>query len=74
MTPPQTSSMTQGIAPRTEKATKRQSGIRAMPAGTEMNVRTIGSMREKNTVASPHRAKCRSAVARSAAEMSTYLP
>ena len=32
---------------------KRQNGIRATPAGREMNVRTIGSMREKNTVADP---------------------
>ena len=30
---------------------KRQNGIRATPAGSEMNVRTIGSMRVKNTVA-----------------------
>ena len=32
---------------------KRQNGIRAMPAGSEMNVRMIGSMRVKKTVASP---------------------
>ena len=35
------------------KSVKRQNGIRATPAGSEMNVRTIGSMRVKNTVASP---------------------
>ena len=32
---------------------KRQNGIRATPAGSEMNVRMIGSIREKKTVASP---------------------
>ena len=32
---------------------KRQNGIRATPAGSEMNVRTIGSMREKKTAAAP---------------------
>ena len=31
----------------------RQNGIRATPAGSEMNVRMIGSMREKNTVTPP---------------------
>ena len=30
-----------------------QNGIRATPAGSEMNVRMIGSMRVKNTVAAP---------------------
>ena len=30
-----------------------QNGIRATPAGSEMKVRITGSMREKNTVASP---------------------
>ena len=35
------------------KAVKRQNGIRATPAGSEMKVRTIGSIREKKTVASP---------------------
>jgi hypothetical protein len=45
--------MTHGIAPAIEKSRKRQMGMRATPAGTEMNVRTIGSMREKKTVASP---------------------
>ena len=29
---------------------KRQNGIRATPAGSEMNVRMTGSMREKKTV------------------------
>ena len=31
----------------------RQNGIRATPAGSEMNVRITGIMREKKTVASP---------------------
>ena len=44
---------TQGIAPAIENSVKRQSGMRATPAGTEMNVRTTGSIREKNTVAEP---------------------
>ena len=35
------------------KAVKRQKGIFATPAGSEMKVRTIGSMREKKTVAEP---------------------
>ena len=43
------------------KTVKRQNGIRATPAGSEMNVRTIGSMRVKNTVASPWRSNQRSA-------------
>ena len=37
------------------------SGIRVTPAGNEMNVRTIGSSRPKNTVAEPYFAKKRSA-------------
>ena len=32
---------------------KRQKGILATPAGSEMKVRTIGSIREKKTVAAP---------------------
>ena len=47
------SSRTHGTQPATVKSVKRQKGIRATPAGNEMNVRMIGSMREKNTVASP---------------------
>ena len=43
----------QGMQPRTVKSVKRQNGIRATPAGSEMNVRMIGSMRVKNTVAEP---------------------
>ena len=42
-----------GMQPSVVRTVKRQNGIRATPAGSEMNVRMIGSMREKNTVASP---------------------
>jgi hypothetical protein len=35
------------------KAVKRQNGIFATPAGSEMKVLTIGSIREKKTVAEP---------------------
>ena len=44
---------TQGMQPATVKSVKRQKGIRATPAGSEMKVRTIGSIRVKKTVASP---------------------
>ena len=43
----------QGMHPRVVRIVKRQNGIRATPAGSEMKVRMIGSMREKKTVASP---------------------
>ena len=42
-----------GTQPSVVRIVKRQNGIRATPAGSEMNVRTIGSMRVKNTVAEP---------------------
>ncbi len=41
------------MQPARVKAVKRQNGIRATPAGSEMKVRMIGSMRVKKTVASP---------------------
>ncbi len=44
---------TQGTHPARVKTVKRQNGILATPAGREMNVRMIGSMRVKKTVASP---------------------
>ena len=44
---------THGMQPSEVSTVKRQNGIRATPAGSEMNVRTIGSMRVKNTAASP---------------------
>ena len=42
------------MQPSVVSTVKRQNGIRATPAGSEMNVRTIGSMRVKNTVAAPY--------------------
>ena len=44
---------THGTQPSVVNAVKRQNGIFATPAGSEMNVRMIGSIREKKTVASP---------------------
>ena len=44
---------THGMQPSVVSSVKRQNGILATPAGSEMNVRMIGSIREKNTVASP---------------------
>ena len=41
------------MQPARVKAVKRQKGIRATPAGSEMKVRMIGSMRVKKTVALP---------------------
>ena len=53
---------TQGTQPASVNAVKRQNGIRAIPAGSEMKVRMIGSIREvKKTVASPWRSNQRSA-------------
>ena len=40
---------------------KRPNGIRATPAGSEMKVRMIGSIRVKKTVAAPWRSNQRSA-------------
>ena len=53
---------------------KRQNGIRATPAGSEMNVRMIGSMRVKKTVASPWRSNQRSAHSRWLFLMCSFLP
>ena len=47
------SASTQGIEPSRVKAVKRQNGIFATPAGSEMKVRMIGRQREKSTVAVP---------------------
>ena len=47
------SAKTHGRQPRNVRIEKRRKGIRATPAGSEMNVRTIGSMRVKKTAASP---------------------
>ena len=46
------------------RTVNRQNGIRATPAGSEMKVRMIGSMRVKKTVASPWRSNQRSAQSR----------
>ena len=42
-----------GMQPSVVSTVNCQNGIRATPAGSEMNVRMIGSMREKKTVAAP---------------------
>ena len=49
-------------------------GIRATPAGSEMNVRTIGSIRDQNTTALPCRSNQRSAIAIRCGVTCTYLP
>jgi hypothetical protein len=53
---------------------KRQNGIRATPAGSEMKVRTIGSMRLKKTAQPPHRSNQRSARSRLDLRMCSHLP
>ena len=68
------SSSTQGRQPATVSRVKRQKGIRATPAGREMKVRMIGSMRVKNTVASPWRSNQRSAQARWLGLMWSFRP
>ena len=49
-----TSMNTHGMQPSAVRIVKRQKGIRATPAGSEMKVRMIGRQREKKTVASPY--------------------
>ncbi len=51
--PAQTRRIDHSNAPAVENAMKVPSGIRATPAGNEMNVRTIGRRRLKNAVAGP---------------------
>ena len=41
---------THGMIPAMLSTVNLQNGIRATPAGSEMNVRITGSIREKNTV------------------------
>ena len=53
---------------------KRQNGMRATPAGSEMKVRTIGSMRLKNTAQAPQRSNQRSARSRLDLRMCSHLP
>ena len=57
-------SSTHGMQPASVNTVKRQNGMRATPAGSEMKVRMIGSIRVKNTVASPCRWNQRSAHSR----------
>ena len=62
--PMKPSSSTHGTQPASVNTVKRQNGIRATPAGSEMKVRMIGSIRVKKTVASPWRSNQRSAQSR----------
>ena len=62
------------MQPSVVSTVKRQNGIRATPAGSEMNVRTIGSMRVKNTVAEPYFANQSSAHFRCDGLMCSFLP
>jgi hypothetical protein len=55
---------THGTQPSSVSRLKRQKGMRATPAGREMKVRMMGSIRVKKTVASPWRSNQRSAMAR----------
>jgi hypothetical protein len=63
-----------GMQPASVSTEKRQNGMRATPAGSEMNVRTIGSRRVKNTVESPWRWNQRSAVWRWLARIPILRP
>ena len=63
-----------GMQPSVVSSVKRQKGIRATPAGSEMNVRMIGSMRVKKTVASPWRSNQRSAHSRCDFLMWSFFP
>jgi len=51
--PIQVSMKIHGMQPSVVRTVNFQNGIRATPAGSEMKVRMIVSMREKNTVAAP---------------------
>jgi hypothetical protein len=65
---------THGMQPSSVSTVKRMNGIRATPAGSEMNVRTMGSIRLKNTAGAPQRSNQRSASARCDALMCSLLP
>ena len=69
-----TSMNTHGMHPSAVRMVKRQKGILATPAGSEMNVRMIGSMREKKTVASPYFSNHSSAHFRWCGLMKTLRP
>jgi hypothetical protein len=62
------------MQPRVVNSVNRQNGMRAAPAGSEMNVRTIGSMREKKTVASPCLSNQRSAQSMCSFLMWSFFP
>ena len=51
--PANASITTQGMQPIRVRTVKRQKGMRAMPAGSEMNVRMMGRQRESSTAQSP---------------------
>src|SRR5512140_3009780 len=72
--PPSASSAHQINDPINDSAVKRQNLTRVTPAGNEMNVRTIGSRRDRNAVQSPHRANHLSARSRSSMLIMMYLP
>ncbi len=65
---------THGMQPASVSTEKRQNGIFATPAGSEMKVRMMGSIRVKNTVASPWRSNQRSASSRWLFLMCSFLP
>src|SRR5918992_2474550 len=65
---------TQGMQPSIVRMLKRQNGICATPAGSEMNVRMIGSIRVKKTVASPCFSNQRSAHSRWLFLMCSFFP
>jgi hypothetical protein len=51
--PANANASTQGTMPAVLSTVNLQNGIFATPAGSEMNVRTTGTIREKNTVTPP---------------------
>jgi len=73
-TPIQVRNATQGTHPSTVYRMNLQNGMRPMPAGSDMKVRTMGSTRLKKTVAVPHLANHSSAISRWWCRRSTYLP
>ena len=51
--PISSSASTHGMQPASVSSVKRQKGIRATPAGSEMNVRMTGSIRLKKMAGAP---------------------
>ena len=62
------------MQPSAVKSVNFQKSILPKPAGSEMNVRTMGSMREKKTTGAPQRSNQCCAVSRWCGRSSTYLP